>query len=244
MSKLYTELSRVYHEMHQTLFDYAAQYALFEGLIREHGCRNVLEIGCGSGNLYPYFLESGYAYTGLDLSGEMLAIAREEHPKGRFVQGDMRDFDLNERFDAVLVTGRSFTYMTRNEDVHLALKTMGRHLERGGLLVFDNFHAGEIFTDFRTELSSVCTYDTRTYTRASRNSINGETGWTWNWHAMYTIEEAGKDTLVIEDAAVLRAFTPDEIGLFLALNGYETVKTHYDPPVMTSVAKYMDNSRL
>jgi len=237
MSKLYTELSRVYHEMHQTLFDYDAQYGLFEGLIREHGCLSVLEIGCGSGNLYPYFLDGGYAYTGLDLSGEMLAIARETHPEGRFVRGDMRDFALGEAFDAVLVTGRSFTYMTRNEDVHRALTAMGGHLERGGLLVFDNFHAGGIFTDFRTELSSVCTYGPRTYTRTSRNSLNGETGWTWNWHATYTIEEAGKDTRVIEDAAVLRAFTPDEIELFLTLDGYQPVRTIHDPPVMTIAAQ-------
>lgn len=235
MSRLYTELSRAYHEMYQTLFDYGAQYALFEGLVQ--GCRSVLEIGCGSGNLYPYFTEGGYAYTGLDLSEEMLAIARETYPEGRFVRGDMRDFDLGETFDAVLVTGRSFTYMTRNEDVHRALAAMGRHLERGGLLVFDNFHARDIFTDFQTELTSVCTCGPRTYTRTSRNSVNGETGWTWNWRAVYTIEEAGRDTHVIEDMAVLRAFIPDEIELFLTLDGYESVRALYNPPVITSVAK-------
>ncbi len=237
MSKLYTELSRVYHEMHQTLFDYPSQYALFEGLVREHGCHSVLEIGCGSGNLYPYFAQGGYAYTGLDLSEEMLAIAREEHPAGRFVRGDMRDFDLKETFDAVLVTGRSFTYMTRNDDVYRALTSMGRHLVGGGLLVFDNFQARDIFTDFRTELTSVCTYGPRTYTRVSRNSVNGETGWTWNWRATYRIEEAGRKTKVIEDTAVLRAFTPDEIELYLTLDGYEPVRTIHDSPVITIAAK-------
>lgn len=237
MSKLYTTLARAYHEMYQTLFDYASQYTLFEALIREQGCRSVLEIGCGSGNLYPYFMEGGYAYTGLDLSEEMLTIAREEHPEGCFVRGDMRDFDIGETFDAVLVTGRSFTYMTRNADVHNALTAMGRHLDHGGLLAFDNFRARDIFTDFRTELTSVCVCGPRTYTRESRNSINGETGWTWNWHATYTVEEAGKETQEIEDPAVLRAFTPDEIELFLMLCGFEPVRTIHDPPAITSVAK-------
>ena len=237
MSKLYTELARAYHEMYQTLFDYASQYALFEGLIREYGCESVLEIGCGSGNLYPYFIKDGYAYTGLDLSGEMLAIARETYPDGRFVQGDMRDFDIGETFDAVLVTGRSFTYMTRNADVHRALTAMGRHLDSGGLLVFDNFHAGDIFTDFTTDMESVCVCGPRTYTRTSRNSVNGESGWTWNWHATYRIEEAGRETQVIEDPAVLRAFTPDEIELFLTLDGYDTVRSIHDPPAITSIAK-------
>jgi SAM-dependent methyltransferase len=236
MSKLYTELAWAYHEMYQTIFDYQAQYALFEGLIREHGCRSVLEIGCGSGNLYPYFVEGGYAYTGLDLSHEMLAIARSLHPDGRFLQGDMRDFDLRETFDAVLITGRSFTYMTLNTDVHRALKAIGKHLPRGGLFAFDNFHAGDIFLHFKEEMESASTCGQRTYTRKSVNTRNGETGWTWNWHATYTIEEPGKETRVIEDTSVLRAFTPDEIALFLNINGYEVLKTLHDPPAMISLA--------
>lgn len=237
MSKLYTELALAYHEMYQTIFDYRAQYELFGGLIREHGCRSVLEIGCGSGNLYPYFTEGGYAYSGLDLAGEMLAIARELHPRGDFVQGDMRDFDLNRIFDAVLVTGRSFTYMTRNTDVRRALAAVGRHLASGGLLVFDNFHAGGIFRSFMPESESVSVCGPRTYTRRNVNTPNGETGWTWDWNATYIIEEAGKETVTIEDTAVLRAFTEDELELFLNLSGFELLKTLREPSTMTSVAR-------
>lgn len=237
MSKLYTELALAYHEMYQTLFDYEKQYALFEGLIRKHECRRVLEIGCGSGNLCPFFVEAGYDYTGLDLAEEMLAIAREMYPGGEFVQGDMRNFDLMRTFDAVMVTGRSFTYMTRNEDVRRALGVMGRHLESGGILVFDNFHAGDIFRDFKEEMESVCVCGPRTYTRVSRNSVNGETGWTWNWNATYIIEEGGKETRAIEDNVVLRAFTPDELELFLDLAGFMVLETLHEPPALTSVAR-------
>jgi len=39
--------------------------------------KKLLEIGCGTGNLAPFFLKEGYNYTGLDSFNEMLMIARE-----------------------------------------------------------------------------------------------------------------------------------------------------------------------
>jgi hypothetical protein len=47
--------------------------------------------------------------------------------------------------------------------------------------------------------------------------------WTWNWDAEYHIEELGKPKQVIKDSSVLRAFTEQELRIFLTLDQFEVV---------------------
>ncbi|HLP49057.1 MAG TPA: class I SAM-dependent methyltransferase, partial [Candidatus Kapabacteria bacterium] len=141
MTKLYSELAHVYHEMYKHIFNYEKEFLYYDGLLRKYQCRDVLEIGCGTGNLAPYFLKAGYEYTGLDLYDEMLQIARQNHPEAAFVQGDMRDLHLPRNYESIIITGRSFCYMTTNKDVMAALQSIYRTLKKKGILIFDNFKA-------------------------------------------------------------------------------------------------------
>ncbi|WP_338445071.1 cyclopropane-fatty-acyl-phospholipid synthase family protein [Pelagerythrobacter marensis] len=62
---------------------------------------SVLEIGCGWGALSHYFVHSGAKVTGISLSDEQLAWARERHDPGiDFRHQDYRDVD--EQFDAIV----------------------------------------------------------------------------------------------------------------------------------------------
>ena len=124
MTKLYSKLANVYHEMYQNIFDYKKEFQFYNRILKKHNSKNVLEIGCGSGNLASYFLKNKYNYTGLDLSQEMLDIAKEVEPKARFIQADMRKLKLRKKFDAIIISGRSFTYLTTNEDIQNALKSI------------------------------------------------------------------------------------------------------------------------
>jgi SAM-dependent methyltransferase len=53
--------------------------------------RHLLEVGCGTGRVYERLVPRVLAnecYTGVDVSEKMLAIARRNHPQGRFLKGD------------------------------------------------------------------------------------------------------------------------------------------------------------
>ncbi len=66
----------------------------------------VLEVGCGSGRVYEQLVPDlipPAAYTGIDNSEAMLAIARRRHPEGRFLRGDAYRLGLGRgAFDVVL----------------------------------------------------------------------------------------------------------------------------------------------
>lgn len=68
---------------------------------------SVLDVGCGQGDFLQFLQDENLPcrYTGMDLSEEMLAIARRQHPDGRFLQGDFLDGDFMEGFDYVMASG-------------------------------------------------------------------------------------------------------------------------------------------
>lgn len=68
----------------------------------------VLDVGCGNGDLAGVFLDRGCQVTGIDLSDQGIALAREAHPAGRFevqnAEGDLLA-ELDESpFDLVVST--------------------------------------------------------------------------------------------------------------------------------------------
>ncbi len=222
MSILYTDLAQVYHEMYQSIFDYEKDFKQYHTVLREHNCTDLLELGCGSGNLATRFARAGYRYTGADISSPMLAIAIRENPGSRFLNLDMRNIGMHEAFDGIIITGRSFTYLTDNESVMSCLRSVHEALRPEGVFMFDNFDAVSIFSGFTTHFDNSFTYGNKRYRRTSRNSMNLETGWTWNWHAVYYLQEEGEERELAKDVSVLRAFTEDELRLFLHLAGFET----------------------
>ena len=74
---------------------------LFKGGIRE-GVR-VLDVACGTGVLFPDYKRNGADVTGIDISPEMVKIAKEKFPEAEVICGDVLDFSISEKFDAVMI---------------------------------------------------------------------------------------------------------------------------------------------
>ncbi|MDL2235624.1 class I SAM-dependent methyltransferase [Christensenellaceae bacterium OttesenSCG-928-L17] len=66
-------------------------------------CAEVVDIACGPGNVARYMLQQNptFRWTGVDLSGEMIRLAKEHVPGGTFDVRDIRALDFQENsFDA------------------------------------------------------------------------------------------------------------------------------------------------
>ncbi|MCX6240941.1 MAG: class I SAM-dependent methyltransferase [Bacteroidetes bacterium] len=235
MTQLYSKLATIYHEMYQHIFDYDQEFNFYDALLKRNNCQNILEIGCGSGMLARRFLKNEYDYLGLDLFNEMLDIARKETNSDSFIQGDMRNLSFEEQFDAVLITGRSIAYVTENLGILDTLNGVSRSLKPKGLFVFGVFEANGIFDNF-DDFEQLIEHENKKIRRISKLQKNLSTGWTYDWHARYIIEQDVKIS-EYDDVTTLRAFTKDEILLFLKLTGFKINEILVEGKALTFIAE-------
>lgn len=62
----------------------------------------VLEIGCGQGDLLASLNTAGGV--GVDFSSAMIERARRKYPQLRFIQADAHEFELDEKFDVIILS--------------------------------------------------------------------------------------------------------------------------------------------
>jgi SAM-dependent methyltransferase len=103
----------------------------------------VLDLACGTGRVALPLVKTGVRVVGLDLAADMLSIARQKTQdlsNVRWVEGDMRAFDLGEQFGLVIIPVHSFQFMLTPQDQVDCLQSIRRHLLPGGLLVIHVNH--------------------------------------------------------------------------------------------------------
>jgi SAM-dependent methyltransferase len=95
--------------------------------------KTLLHLACGAG-LNDYTFKKHFKVTGVDISKNMLALAKELNPEVIYHHGDMRTIELGEKFDAVAIPD-SIGYMTTTKDIRKTLLTASKHLKAGGVLL-------------------------------------------------------------------------------------------------------------
>ena len=106
----------------------------------------ILELACGTGRVLLPLARQGYRITGVDVSPSMLAVARrrvaaeglDEHVT--LVEQDMRQLDLDGRFNLAFVAANSFSHLPTLDEHLAALERIRQHLNPGGLLLLDLFN--------------------------------------------------------------------------------------------------------
>ena len=93
----------------------------------------ILDVGCGPGGDVKFFLEMGYFAQGIDMSKEMIKIAKRKVPDGIFSIMDMRRLGyIDESFDGVFAA-YSLIHIPAREVVS-TLKEFNRVLKKGGVM--------------------------------------------------------------------------------------------------------------
>jgi len=109
--------------------------ALARRLVRSRG-RAWLDVACGTGN-HLSFLRRHYEVVGLDLSREMLRVARRRLPGVRLVHGDMRSFRLRESFDVVSCLFSAIGHLRTERELGATFANFARHLKPGGIAIVE-----------------------------------------------------------------------------------------------------------
>ena len=106
----------------------------------------LLELGCGTGRLLVPLAQAGYRVTGVDLSPEMLRLARAKAEQAgvtgllTLIQGDYAAAPLAGPYRLAFVVMNSFLHLTTQAGQLTALRHWREHLAPGGLLLIDVYH--------------------------------------------------------------------------------------------------------
>jgi SAM-dependent methyltransferase len=125
--------------------DYQAEVQQLLPVIEQHlgsRGRRLLDVACGTGHHLAY-LQEDFEVEGLDLSAELLEMARQRLPGVALHLGDMTAFDLGKRFDVVTCLFSSIGYVKTVENLHRAVACMAAHLEPGGIVVLEPWFTPE-----------------------------------------------------------------------------------------------------
>ena len=99
----------------------------------------ILELACGTGRIAKHLIESGFNYTGLDLSSVFIDYCRSNFPNGKFTTGDMCDFNLGQKFDLIFIPFNSFLHLYKEDEMTQCLKSIQNHLSDNGKFLLDIF---------------------------------------------------------------------------------------------------------
>lgn len=123
-------------EMYEILHREAPQDELEFYLSYAKKGMSILEPLCGSGRFLVPFSEREFDISGVDLSTEMLAKLKEKAPNARVFQGDILEYNSEEKYDYIFISSGSVSLFTDMELCRKILHKMKDLLKKGGKFVF------------------------------------------------------------------------------------------------------------
>jgi len=103
--------------------------------------KRILETACGTGNITIPLAQQGYHVTGVDLSLDMLVVAKDKALKAGqeilFLQQDMAELEVMDAYDAILCLCDGVNYLVEDADAAAFFQRAYEGLREGGMLIFD-----------------------------------------------------------------------------------------------------------
>ncbi len=97
----------------------------------------VLDLACGTGSLTSVLARRGYDMIGLDISADMLSVAKEKEPDILYICQDMRAFELYGTVDAALCMTDSLNYVTSQKELERVFSLVKNYLNPDSPFIFD-----------------------------------------------------------------------------------------------------------
>ncbi len=147
--------------------------------------KTLLDVGCGTGEHLKY-LSHHFRCTGIDISRDMIDIAKSKVPNARFEVADMTDFSLQSKFDIISCLFSAIGYVQSFRKLVRTLRNFHHHLAEDGLALVEPW----VFKkDFRKGTFSIDTYeDEKTKLARMGTSLLTKSRWLVQFHYLIGID--------------------------------------------------------
>ena len=147
--EIYKKHARAWTELRGQFLYEKAWLDHFLSLLPEHS--TILDLGCGSAEpIAAYLIAQGHSVVGVDSSEVMIEMAQQNFPEQSWIQADMRQMDLGQKFQGILAWD-SFFHLN-HDDQRQMFEQFSKFTEQGTMLMFTSGPAqgesiGEMFGD-------------------------------------------------------------------------------------------------
>lgn len=232
MSKIFGGIySDVYDLIYQDK-NYEGECDLLESIFKKYSkkpIKNVLDLGCGTGNHAIPLVKRGYQVTGIDISESMLEHARikigniKEKKLLKLIQGDVRSFKIDREFDAAIMMFAVLGYQLENNDVSTALKCVRKHLKKDGLFIFDVWYGPAVLHEKPSQRIKIFSTPKGRVLRTASGELDIMKHLCTVHYLVWEIEK-NKIVREIEEHHTMRFFYIRELEFFLQTSGLQILQ--------------------
>ncbi len=135
------DLYCTFFDLEMSVQSYDCRY--YEKILAQSGCRNLLELGCGTGRIIGHLADKGYRTVGIDNSLAMLSHQRDRHVSPVALM-DMRQLGFQKHtFDSVIIAHNTLNLLGETKAIRRCLSEVCDILTRDGLLLLQIFAVTE-----------------------------------------------------------------------------------------------------
>ena len=137
----YTDFAYIYDKLIGQDYEKWADY--IEDIFAKNNLKPslVLDLGCGTGSITNILAKRGYDMIGVDISPDMLNVAREKATEEGldvlYLCQDIREFELYGTVDAIICTLDVLNYITDPDDLKQVFRLVRNYLNPDGIFIFD-----------------------------------------------------------------------------------------------------------
>ena len=208
--------------------DYVTEAKQIDKLIKKYAenVRSIINYGCGTGKHDMELAAMGYSCTGIDLSHTMIDVAKlnsKEGPKIKFSVADIRTYEPEKKYDAVISLFHVMSYQNNNEDILSAFRSARRALDKGGLFLFDVWYGPGVLSDKPTVRVKEMEDEKYKLIRIARPVMHDKKNIVDVCYEVLVIDKETNETKIINEVHSMRYFFRPELEHLLKTVGFELI---------------------
>lgn len=209
--------------------DYAKEARQIDEILKKYGknIHSVINYGCGTGKHDIELSRIGYSCTGIDLSETMIEVAKqnskEEQKKINFFVADIRKFESEKKYDAVISLFHVMSYQNSNEDIVAAFQSARKALEKDNLFLFDLWYGSGVLTNPPVVRVKEVEDDQYRLVRIARPVMYDKRNVVDVCYEVLVINKKTNITKTIKEVYSMRYFFRPELEILLKQAGFELV---------------------